>query len=212
MFERFTPAGPRPCRHGPGRGPPPWTSPPIGTQQPAAGRPGGRDRPDRHGVARLRPRRGARPRRDRQTHGRAAARRPPAGRGLRGRGRAAGHRHRPGRGPARESRRISGPARCACPGRCRPSGAACSAASPRASSATGRSAGNIPFSPRAKKVLELSLREALRLKAQLHRARAHRARHPAREGGPGRQDPGVRRGGPRPAARRPDPLAQPAAA
>ena len=39
--------------------------------------------------------------------------------------------------------------------------------------------GHIPFTPRAKKVLELSLREALQLGPQLHRHRAHPARpHP----------------------------------
>ena len=36
--------------------------------------------------------------------------------------------------------------------------------------------GHIPFTPRAKKVLELSLREALQLGSQLHRHRAHPAR------------------------------------
>ena len=36
--------------------------------------------------------------------------------------------------------------------------------------------GHIPFTPRAKKVLELSLREALALKKELHRHRAHPAR------------------------------------
>ena len=36
--------------------------------------------------------------------------------------------------------------------------------------------GRIPFTPRAKKVLELSLREALQTEPQLHRHRAHPAR------------------------------------
>ena len=40
--------------------------------------------------------------------------------------------------------------------------------------------GHIPFTPRAKKVLELSLREALQLGPQLHRHRAHVARTRAR--------------------------------
>ena len=35
--------------------------------------------------------------------------------------------------------------------------------------------GHIPFTPRAKKVLELSLREALAARPQLHRHRAHPA-------------------------------------
>ncbi len=53
--------------------------------------------------------------------------------------------------------------------------------------------GQIPFTPRAKKVLELALREALP-RAQLHRHRAHPARPRARERGRRRADPaGLRR-------------------
>ena len=60
--------------------------------------------------------------------------------------------------------------------------------------------GQIPFTPRAKKVLELALREALSPGPQLHRHRAHPARprargrgrrraHPARPGRRAREDP-----------------------
>ncbi len=58
--------------------------------------------------------------------------------------------------------------------------------------------GHIPFTPRAKKVLELSLREALQLGPQLHRHRAHPARPDPR--GRGRRRPGARQ-----ARRRPQP-------
>ena len=49
--------------------------------------------------------------------------------------------------------------------------------------------GQIPFTPRAKKVLELALREALSLGSQLHRHRAHPARPRARERGRRRTHP-----------------------
>ena len=49
--------------------------------------------------------------------------------------------------------------------------------------------GQIPFTPRAKKVLELALREALEPWPQLHRHRAHPARAGARERGRGRPHP-----------------------
>ena len=49
--------------------------------------------------------------------------------------------------------------------------------------------GQIPFTPRAKKVLELALREALSPRAQLHRHRAHPARPGARERGRRRAHP-----------------------
>ena len=49
--------------------------------------------------------------------------------------------------------------------------------------------GQIPFTPRAKKVLELALREALSLGPQLHRHRAHPARPRARERGRRRAHP-----------------------
>ena len=49
--------------------------------------------------------------------------------------------------------------------------------------------GQIPFTPRAKKVLELALREALSLGPQLHRHRAHPARPRARERGRRRPHP-----------------------
>ncbi len=58
--------------------------------------------------------------------------------------------------------------------------------------------GHIPFTPRAKKVLELSLREALQLGAQLHRDRAHPA-------GPDPRGRGCRRPGAAEARRRPQP-------
>ena len=50
--------------------------------------------------------------------------------------------------------------------------------------------GHIPFTPRAKKVLELSLREALALKKELHRHRAHPARPGPGGSRGGRPDPG----------------------
>ena len=49
--------------------------------------------------------------------------------------------------------------------------------------------GQIPFTPRAKKVLELALREALSPGPQLHRHRAHPARPRPRERGRGRAHP-----------------------
>ena len=49
--------------------------------------------------------------------------------------------------------------------------------------------GQIPFTPRAKKVLELALREALSPRPQLHRHRAHPARPRPRERGRRRADP-----------------------
>ena len=49
--------------------------------------------------------------------------------------------------------------------------------------------GQIPFTPRAKKVLELALREALSPRPQLHRHRAHPARPRARERGRRRPHP-----------------------
>ena len=49
--------------------------------------------------------------------------------------------------------------------------------------------GQIPFTPRAKKVLELALREALVPRPQLHRHRAHPARPRPRERGRGRPHP-----------------------
>ncbi len=49
--------------------------------------------------------------------------------------------------------------------------------------------GQIPFTPRAKKVLELALREALSLGPQLHRHRAHPARPRPRERGRRRAHP-----------------------
>ena len=49
--------------------------------------------------------------------------------------------------------------------------------------------GQIPFTPRAKKVLELALREALSPRPQLHRHRAHPARPGARERGRRRPHP-----------------------
>ena len=49
--------------------------------------------------------------------------------------------------------------------------------------------GQIPFTPRAKKVLELALREALSPRPQLHRHRAHPARPRARERGRRRAHP-----------------------
>ena len=56
-------------------------------------------------------------------------------------------------------------------------------------------AGQIPFTPRAKKVLELALREALSARPQLHRHRAHPARPRARERGRRRPHPArLRRG------------------
>ena len=48
--------------------------------------------------------------------------------------------------------------------------------------------GHIPFTPRAKKTLELALREALQLSPQLHRHRAHPARRD--QGGRGRRRAG----------------------
>ena len=53
--------------------------------------------------------------------------------------------------------------------------------------------GHIPFTPRAKNVLELSLREALQLGSQLHRHRAHPARPDPR--GRGRRRPGAGQAG-----------------
>ena len=49
--------------------------------------------------------------------------------------------------------------------------------------------GQIPFTPRAKKVLELALREAPEPRPQLHRHRAHSARPRARERGRRRPHP-----------------------